>query len=206
MTETILASAYDAQIHLVYDLLEEGANVLALAGAERRQQMFDFLNGYLVAGATVSDLKGFLNTSPAFVSSDPPRLVSGVVTSDGTSVFPLMEGAGSVRSYVAEAVQELSAFIAANSPVIPAESLGDDYTCKKWVWDSRLDRWVWEYNYTLVDLNGVRLDGSEISRQFIVELMASANPPSQGELWLLQKIKPTYRLVCSVSREEPATA
>ncbi len=210
MPETILSNAFDAKIHLVYDLLEEGANVLALAGADRRKQLFDFLTGHLAKGASANELTGFLSTNSALASPNTPRIVSGVVASDGVSMAPLMEGVGSVRALVNEALQALSGFIVASSFASPDASTGGplngEYTCKKWVWDPMSERWYWEYNYTLMEANGNRLSAEELSNQFIEELKQSANPPTQGELWLLQKIKPTYRLVCSVSRDEAPTA
>ncbi len=209
MTAPTLNNAFDAQLYFMYNQLESGVSALAAAGVERRKQLFDFLNGDLVPGASVAELKAFLNTDPAFRRSDPPHRVSGVVASDGTSLLPLLEGVGSVRGIVDPGIQSLSNFIAgratSGSGATAGGGLGGEHTSMKLVWDPIIERWVWKYDYTLLEAGSNRLDANEVSRRFIEMLNNSTNPPALGELRLLEKIKPTYRLVCAVSRDESAS-
>jgi hypothetical protein len=175
---------------------------LAEAGVERRKQLFDFLNEDLAPGHSAEELKAFLNTDPAFRDSVPPHVIAGVVASDGVSVFPLMKDAGSVEARVDEGLPALWGFIESGNPLVLGGGLGKDYTCKQLVWDPKLKKWVWEYNYTLKELNSTRLGADEISDRFLDMLDASPNPPTPAEWVELRKIKPTYRLACVAVRDE----
>lgn len=204
MTETIISGSFSAQLRLMYDLKEEGAVALAGLGVDRRKQLFDFLNTDLAKGHSAEVLKKFLNTNTNFRSFYPPQVVSGVQASDGVSLFPLMEGVGSVKELVDQGLQSLSDFIATGA--ISGMVLGSDYTCKQLVWNPRLDLWEWEYNYTLKEQGGgTRLAGTEIMARFLDELDTAPNSPSGAERIELAKVKPSYRVACLVSRdEEPA--
>ncbi|MDF1837217.1 MAG: hypothetical protein P1V35_05060 [Planctomycetota bacterium] len=210
MTETIVQGAFFAQLHLMFDWKDEGPDALAVAGVERRQQLFQFLNNDLAKGDSAAHLKNFLCTDRVFRASSPARVLAGVVASDGLSILPLMTGTDSVRGLVDEGVQSLSGFIGAGytragvSP--PWAGLSVQYTCKQLVWDPKKMKWVWEYNYNMAEFGSSRLSGAEISARFLAAIATAPNPPSQAELVELRKIQPNYRLACSLERDESVGA
>ncbi len=203
MTETTIGASFSAQLRLMYDLKAVGAGALAGLSAERRKQLFDFLNTDLAKGHSAGSLKEFLNTDKAFRSFSPPRVVSGVHGSGSERVFPLMSGSGSVRALVDEGLLALSGFISTGA--LSGVVLGADYTCKQLVWNPKTEKWEWEYNYTLTEQGG-RLTEDAISNRFMLSLDADPNPPTGSERAELDKVRPNYRLACLVSRDEEPSA